>query len=313
MPKVSILMAVYNERTDFLDKAILSIIMQSIQTFEFVIVDDGSTDINCINRLRYWASKDERIVLHVIQHGGLTKALNYGLANCRGQIIFRQDSDDWSDPNRLNKQLNFMSSNPSIALLGTSVYYHTENGEDLWPVTLPHTNKDIRESFKHGSPFAHGSVCFRKSIISEFDWYREEVGCAEDYDLFIRISEKYNVTNLEDNLYHYRFTRGSICTQRAAEQLMYIILVRKLAKNRSQGKPECMDTVAIIESKEYKKLLPRYFLRQFDRIMLAGFFADALRGYIKYLRDNPLSLEGWAKFARILLAKLFPKLAKILF
>lgn len=132
MPKISVVMPVYNTKEEWLREAIESILNQSYKDFEFIIIDDGSDKsiepiVNSYN--------DARIVLIRQENQGIAKSLNYGFKISKGEYIARMDSDDISMPERFEKQVNFLDKNPQISVLGgcfetfpdKHVYKHPEN------------------------------------------------------------------------------------------------------------------------------------------------------------------------------------------
>ena len=155
-------MSVYNEQPSLLDECIYSILDQTHKNFEFLIIDDGSTEFNTIQKLDSICAQDNRIKLLRRKNHGLAKSLNYGIQRCNSEIIFRQDSDDWSDKKRIQTQLNFLQENPNCILVGLTPVFCQKNGDPLWMKQLPLTYETIVKAFRIINPFCHGSVCFKK-------------------------------------------------------------------------------------------------------------------------------------------------------
>src|SRR5262249_52131724 len=159
-------MAVYNGARH-LREAVESILGQTFQDFEFVVVNDGSTDES---RTILSSFGDPRIrVLDNPSNLGLTKSLNVGLGVARADLIARQDADDISDEGRLEKQVAVMDAHPGLALLGTQARYVDEKGTAQvsrlwWKAT---TTEGLRFQLLFDSPFVHTSVMFRKSIVQD--------------------------------------------------------------------------------------------------------------------------------------------------
>ena len=224
-PKVSIIMPVYNAEK-YLREAIVSILNQTFTVFEFIIVYDPSLDnsLNIINRYsdaRIWIIENKKRI-------GLVKSLNKALKYAHGEYIARQDADDISLPNRLELQLEFLEKYPEVALLGTGIYVINENGETI-EKRIMHLNP--KKSLLKGNRFIHGSVMFRKSVIDELGTYNELFKNSEDYELWLRFSQKYDVNNLILPLYKLRSHSGSISSAKIEEQQMYAVLGRKLVMN----------------------------------------------------------------------------------
>ena len=119
-------MPVYNCRA-YLDDAIESVLEQTLDDFEFIVVDDGSTD-GSRERLAEWEQKDSRIRLLVRSHLGVTRALNEALFSARGIFVGRMDADDISEPDRLRRQVVFLHENPDIVAVGTATLFIDEDG-----------------------------------------------------------------------------------------------------------------------------------------------------------------------------------------
>ncbi len=224
-PKMSVLMSVYNGEKH-LSESIESILNQTFTDFEFIIVNDGSSDSSPEIIESY---SDERIqIINNEENIGLTKSLNKAIKQARGEYIARQDADDISLPNRLELQLEFLERYPEVALLGTGIYVIDENGDAI-EKRIMHPNP--KKSLLKGNRFIHGSVMFRKSAIDEFGAYNETLRYSQDYELWLRMSKKHNVRNLTAPLYKLRMHRGSILSKNIEEQQMYAVLARKLTLN----------------------------------------------------------------------------------
>lgn len=208
MPKVSVIMGVYNCK-DFalLDKSVDSVLDQTFQDFEFLICDDGSTN-GTLNRLKEIEKKNDRIrVLSYGQNRGLAHALNTCLSEASGEYIARQDDDDISKPERLEKQVDFMDKNPEFTIVGTCADVYDDNG--IWgQYSVP--EEPQKEDFLWNSPFMHPTMMMRKEELLFGGGYREikETRRCEDYDLFMNLYAKgYKGYNIQEKLYHYRIVR----------------------------------------------------------------------------------------------------------
>jgi len=224
-PKISVVMSVYNGEKH-LRESIESILNQTSTDFEFIIVNDGSTDASP-QIIKSYDDARTRIINNK-KNIGLTKSLNKAIKEARGEYIARQDADDISLPNRLELQLEFLEKHPEVALLGTGIYVINENGDEI-EKRIMHPNP--KKSLLKGNRFIHGSVMFRKSVIDELGAYNETLKYSQDYELWLRMSKKYNVRNLTAPLYKLRMHRGSILSKKVEEQQMYAVLARKLAMN----------------------------------------------------------------------------------
>jgi glycosyltransferase involved in cell wall biosynthesis len=310
--KITVLMSVYNTPAPMLERSIQSILSQSLTAFEFLILDDGSTEPSTAAYLAEAAARDSRIRLLFEPHLGLTPCLNRGLALAQGDLIARQDADDWSEPQRLERQAAYLALHPETGLLGSAAWTHQQDETALWPVTMPETHTEILAAFAEGNPFIHGSTAFRTALARELGGYREKLHCSQDYDFFWRFTETAGAANLAEPLYHYRYSATSISASRAAEQGRALRAARLLAQARRRGEPE--DIAGALGRSgnlgEEGAGAVRAELKQADHMMLAGDYIRAGRAYRALAWSCPASLLAWAKLARLLLFSRSPRLRR---
>lgn len=208
MPKVTVLMAVYNGER-YLREAIESILAQTFQDFEFLIINDGSTDNSREVILSY---EDPRIRLVDNEvHLGLTPSLNKGLRLAKGELVARQDADDISEPERLAMQVTFLETHPEVGLLGTWYRKIDAQGTLIGNRSLPCDYTEIRWSLLFFCPFVHSSVMVRKSVIlRQVGFYNEALVYAADYELWYRIAHHIPVANLNKYLVRLRINPYSM-------------------------------------------------------------------------------------------------------
>lgn len=208
MAKVTVLMSVYNGEL-YLKQSIGSILSQTFEDFEFLIIDDGSIDESCNIIDTY---QDSRIRL--IKNGsniGLPASLNKGLKLAKGEFIARQDADDYSEPERLAKQVKFMTENPKVTLLGTWYKKIDAAGKEVALKCLPCDYNFLRWSLLFYCPFVHTSVMLRKAAILEnISFYDTSFTYAEDYHLWSRIAQSYVIANLNEYCVRYRLNPVSM-------------------------------------------------------------------------------------------------------
>ncbi len=180
-PKVSVIMPVYNT-SKYLNEALNSILNQTFTDFEFIIIDDASTDGS---KEIIKSFTDERIILIENElNKGYVFGLNYALSIARGELIARMDSDDISNMNRLEIQFNYLKENQKIMLCGT--YYELMNNKEI--IKHPVEHDDIIKGLFWGSVFCHSSVMFRKSFLTQnMLLYNPKMEPSEDYDLWTRM------------------------------------------------------------------------------------------------------------------------------
>jgi glycosyltransferase involved in cell wall biosynthesis len=209
MHKITVLMPVYNG-SRYLRQAIESILCQTRSDFEFLIINDGSNDNSRDIILSF---DDPRIrLVDNPSNIGLTKSLNRGLQLARTEYIARQDADDISYPERLERQVKFLDEYPDVALLGTRARAIDENGKPrkVNLLRIPLGLLAIRWYLIFQNAFIHSSVVFRRSIVWEqLGGYDVSFVKAQDYELWSRTTQSYKVENLLDVLLDHRFEYGS--------------------------------------------------------------------------------------------------------
>ncbi len=239
VPLVSVVMPVFNGAR-WLPAAIKSIQEQTLADFEFVIVDDGSTDETGDILLRN-AEDDRRICVQRQEHFGITAALNRGCDLAHSRFIARMDADDVAHPERLRKQLAYLADHPEIGAIGTWARVidegERETGE-LMPATEPAA---LRAYLLKQNPFVHSSMMISADLLRRVGAYRRALEGAEDYDLWLRISEHAKLANLPEFLMSYR--RRSTPTDRAAElgRLLAARLARISATERRALRPDILE------------------------------------------------------------------------
>ena len=217
-PEISVLISAYNAEKH-LAIALESIKRQSFKNFEVVIIDDKSTDntLNIIN-----SHRDDRFKVYSNNKNlGLTKSLNIGIKYCKGKYIARMDADDFSIEDRFLKQINFLNTNHGISVLGTSYYKINGSNKIISIVNVPNTDLEIRHWLLSKCPFGHGTVMMRRDALESVGGYDERFLYAQDFDLWLRLSEKFNLANLKEPLYCWRLTNECISQSKAYEQRRY--------------------------------------------------------------------------------------------
>jgi glycosyltransferase involved in cell wall biosynthesis/radical SAM superfamily enzyme YgiQ (UPF0313 family)/Flp pilus assembly protein TadD len=228
-PEISVVMSVYNAGP-YLAAAIRSILEQTYANFEFIIVNDASTDETAAILEEF---TDCRLrVLTNSQNLGLTKSLNIGINAARGRYIARMDADDLSLPHRLERQWRFLEEHSDYALVGSSYYQIDETGEIKSLIRVLTGDPDLQTGLLKQNWFGHGSVMMRKDAFDQVQGYDERFKCAQDYDLWLRLAEHYKIANLEEPQYYWRATPSCISQSRVREQEYFARLAQKRARER---------------------------------------------------------------------------------
>ena len=228
-PNISVVMSVFSEKTEWLQSAIKSILTQSFNDFEFIIVNDNPQDNRIHDLLEKFASKDARIkIVHNVSNLGLTKSLNIALELAKGNYIARMDADDISLPNRFEVQYNYLEKHKDISILGARIEF-IGSRKGIWKI--PITPDDIHVHLLFKSCVAHPSVMMRKCDLDRFNIkYDEEFTKAQDFELWARTSKFLRIANLKKVLLKYRVHDNQISSLSRNSQINFAdsIILRQL-------------------------------------------------------------------------------------
>jgi glycosyltransferase involved in cell wall biosynthesis len=234
-PKISVVMSVYNAGA-YLREAVDSVLAQTFEDFEFIIIDDGSTDdsLPLLKKI-----SDPRIRLIEQENRGLIASLNRGIESATGTYIARMDADDRCEPHRFALQVRYLDQHPEIALLGGSVATMDEAGNPLAPCcTLPQTHEEIWAGIgRRPWVFCHPAVMFRRDAAIDVGLYRSDFAHSEDTEFFARLMTRYRAANLPDVLLNYRLCRSAISFTKTAHGLVNAQLVARIIDRWQPGEP----------------------------------------------------------------------------
>ncbi len=218
-PAISVVMAVFNGE-QYLVPALDSILRQSFPDFEFIIVDDGSTDASP-RILSEYARRDSRLRILSQQNQGLTKSLHQAVSLASGEFVARMDADDESHPDRFMHQTEYLRSHSDHVVVGSALEMMTAVGEPLYvnPVPLEH-DEIVRRLVSHdGIAIAHPTAMIRRDVLMSVGQYDVSYACAQDLDLWLRLSEVGRLANLAEPLLRYRIHAKSVTSRRRLLQL----------------------------------------------------------------------------------------------
>ena len=222
-PALSVIMSVYNGAA-YLYPAVQSILAQDFTDFEFLIVNDGSTDASS-NMLKALAASDARITLIDRENRGLVASLNEMLFAAKAPFTARMDGDDIAMPDRFSKQMTYLAAHPEIGILGSNTHDLDEKGRIIGATdNYPLTPDAAQAHLKNGPPLCHPSVMMRTALIRKLGGYRAAFRHAEDYDLWLRASRQTAIANLPDRLLLYRRSPSQVSQKFAAEQAMAAVI-----------------------------------------------------------------------------------------
>ena len=213
LPKVSVLMPNYNA-WKYISEAIQSILNQTFTDFEFIIIDDCSTD-NSWEIIQEFAKKDTRIIpIKNEKNIHIAKTRNIALAKARGEFIAFLDSDDVAEKDRLELQLDFIERNPNIDLCGSNMLIIDSNWNINWEKKYPETDLECKNSIWFKNPFWQNTMIIKRKCFLEVGFYDDDFRNAEDLDMWVRMWQKYKFYNIQRNLVRYRiFWWNSILKQ----------------------------------------------------------------------------------------------------
>lgn len=210
-PLLTVFMPVYNAGP-YLADAVESILNQSLQNFEFLIINDGSTD-NSLEVLEKYAARDKRIRLISRENKGFIKTLEEGFETITTEIVARMDSDDISTPDRLQKQYDFLQRTPDCSVVGCQVRLMSGTGELQGIDPRPTTDTNLKLFLAFGCALSGPTVMFRKRAVENAGGFRQSAWPAEDYDCWARMAAadpKVGFYLLPEVLYHYRLNNEGI-------------------------------------------------------------------------------------------------------
>lgn len=230
MPTVSVILPTYNA-TPYVEEAVESVLAQTFEDFELLVIDDGSTDgtVEAVRRF-----DDERLELIHRDGNGITGALNRGITEASGTYIARQDGDDHSARERFETQVEFLDGNSDVGLVGTATDIIDESGRivDRRHVLERPSVDDLLEH----NHYVHGSVMMRRDAVEAVGGYDETFEYTEDYDLWLRIADEYAVRNIDELLYALRLRSDSIYGSELFEVKLWELFAKKRFTGDIDGK-----------------------------------------------------------------------------
>lgn len=239
-PLVSIVMPVYNAGA-FLVEAIESILKQTYQNYELIIVDDQSTDdsweiIKTYQNL--YPNRIKTVQLAINTNAAGNGAVNAVYKDLKGKYIARMDADDISLPDRIKKQVLFMERHKNVILLGSQGIIINEYGEETGQKIFPTRSKEIYKDFFIFHPILHPSVMIRKSMVPQKNYlYENKYGINDDYYTFFRLLQYGQFHNLKEPLLKYRLHRNNTSLQNPKSKFINSLKIRFEAVKKFSYRP----------------------------------------------------------------------------
>jgi glycosyltransferase involved in cell wall biosynthesis len=285
VPQISVLLPVYNAES-FISEAVSSILAQTFNDFELIIIDDASIDktINIVKKFR-----DERIIfIQKEVNTGYTNSLNMGLRLARGKYIARMDADDISLPSRFAKQIEYLDQHQDVAVCGT--WYEYIGSDEV--IKHPVNNEQVKLALLQHCAIGHPTVMMRRSIIERNElFYDVDLEPSEDYDLWVRILKYGKIINLPEVLLQYRLHSFQVSNTRHKLQEEQAKKVRrKLISNLYVDAPDVNVTEDIKFDNDIKtnKEILLQFIKEIKKLKKLNaekkFFA--VSGFERYLETR---------------------------
>jgi glycosyltransferase involved in cell wall biosynthesis len=293
-PMISVVMSVFNGER-FLRDAVESILQQTLREFEFIIIDDGSSD-HSASILDSYQSDDARVKVYHHEHSGLIASLNEGCRLAQSKYIARMDADDIASNDRLKRQLDFMDAHPEIAVVGGAVEWIDATGSSLGTHRYPAEDRQIKATLLEGSALWHPTVMLRREAFVLVGGYRSIVVDAEDYDLWLRIADRFQLANLEDVILKYRLHPSQVSMRKTAQQTLGLLAAQVAALSRRNGLPDPLNSVEKITSEALAAMgvtkarqqnrLASYRRDWVRKMYMAGEYPAALKAALETLQSN---------------------------
>ena len=283
-PQISVIVPVYNSENTA-EQALRSVLCQTYQNFELIVVDDGSTDRSweIVKKLELEDSRIRAFRNEV--NIGLMKTLNRAISLAHTPLLARLDSDDEMLPTRLEKQFNYLNQHPDVAVVGTWYSFMGRSQKFDRLFRLPVTPSEIQQQLLVANPICHSSVMIRKDIFESLGGYRDEFRNSEDYDLWLRLSKNYKIANIAESLVRVRLSLGGNSIAHRNQMIMF----RELAKASYLHPEKSLDILKTQIETSTTPQADQDYLRtvywELTKSLLSlGLYSDALKTFISYIK-----------------------------
>lgn len=277
IPKISVIMSVYNAE-NYLREAVQSILQQTYPHFEFIIIEDASTD-GSLKILEEYAAADDRIILIKNTEnngaGGFIKNLNVGLERASGDLIARMDADDISDLTRFEKQVSYLAINAEIFMVGSDLQVINNEGHNLKIMIAPQNDAGIKKNMLKNISLYHPVIMWRNN---RKIFYREKMIGCEDYDLYFRlINGGYKLGNINEPLLQYRILEDSI--SRKVNKLIKWLFVEKAREFFLESQQDGGDSYNDFEPEAFLNILNPDYRNDVEELLFAAKTASKYQDY----------------------------------
>lgn len=291
MPKVSVLIPVFNN-APYLRAAIDSILVQTFDDFELLVIDDGSSDqsLELLN-----AYSDARVRVYSRPNRGMVATRNELIERSSGELIAIMDADDISHPERLATQVEFLATNPGVGAVGTRGRFIDPDGDELSDFNDCITHTQITEALMVTAlGIINPSSMIRRTVIEDVGYYRPEFTYSDDLDMWLRIGEKYKLQNIDKVLFYYRVHEKNASHLKSAEQRQAAWrAVREACVRRGITAPNYVASDGLIETSS--EIRRKWAWWAFN----SGNLRTAFKHAAFITRKYPLDLRNWKLIAVI--------------
>jgi len=220
-PLISVIMPAYNVEK-FIGEAVESILVQTLSDFEFIIINDGSTD-KTLQIIEDYARRDDRIIVISRKNKGIVDSRNEGIQKARGEYIAKMDADDISSPERFERQIKFLKDN-DLDICGSAIRRFS-NKRDLRVQYYPNNDQDIKFLLLFINSFAHSTVMIKSCVFQELsyrsDMHKDHVAHTQDYQLWVDMALKnFKMGNMNQVLLRYRVHDNQVSTIWDSDQVV---------------------------------------------------------------------------------------------
>lgn len=238
-PRVSVCVPVRNGAAT-LHEALESVLRQTYHSFELLVVDDGSTDATP-SILAEYAAADRRMRVLPAEGTGVSAALRQACAKAGGEYLARMDADDIALPDRLERQRAYLDAHPTTAVLGGAYIVLRPSGKRGRTVRMPRSDAEIRRVLPRLNPIAHPTAMMRRDAYEAAGGYR--LARAEDYDLWLRIAERWQLANLREPVLLRREHAAQLSTEALDRDVLAVLAASAAARERAAGRCDPLEGV----------------------------------------------------------------------
>jgi hypothetical protein len=309
---ITVLMSVYNSAA-YLHQAIRSTLRQTHRDFQFLIVDDGSSD-RSLEICREYAARDPRIEIIAHENWGAPASLNDAAAQARGDWLFRMDPDDIMLPNRLSRQMAFLRRNKDLAVASSQVLYINDRGQTVGQSRSPLTTRAAVAAVVAGEGLValfHPAVAMRKDVFLKVGGYRKQCWPADDLDLWTRIAESgYRVLVQDEFLVKYRLHGASVSMSGSRVQVQTVDWVGDCKRRRQGGEAE-RSFADYLAEQQSRPVVQR--LNWHRKIAARTLYKSGVQRWVlaDYVRGAPALAGAFALSPALFTSRVIPRLASL--